>query len=85
MSKEEIPKPLVRKPRLAKYRGIELNLREGRGFSLGELKEAGISIDEAKKLGIPIDKRRRSIHEWNIKVLKEFIERIRHSRKEEQK
>ena len=48
-------------------------MREGRGFSLGELKAVGLSIEEAKKLGVPIDRRRRSTHEWNIKILQEYL------------
>lgn len=46
--------------------------RVGRGFSLFELKEAGINIKEAKKLGIYVDKRRKSLHEENVKKLKEL-------------
>jgi len=46
--------------------------RVGRGFSLSELKTVGISIKEAKKLGIYIDKRRKSLHEENVKKIKEL-------------
>ncbi len=69
----EKPTPLVKKPRLVKDRGVEPGLRPGRGFSIRELEEVGLSIEEAKRLGIPIDRRRRSRHEWNIKILKEFF------------
>lgn len=64
---------LVKKPRLIKYRGLEPGLRDGRGFSLGELKAVGIDIKAARKLGIPVDTRRRSMHEWNIKRLREYL------------
>jgi large subunit ribosomal protein L13e len=73
----EPPKALVKKPKLRKLGPIEPGLREGRGFSLGELKEAGLTVDIAKRLGIYVDKRRKSVHPWNIKALKEFIEQLR--------
>jgi len=69
---------LVKKPRLIKYRGLEPGLRDGKGFSLGELKAVGIDIKAARKLGIPVDTKRRSVHEWNIERLKEYLS---HSKK----
>jgi large subunit ribosomal protein L13e len=74
--KGSAPKPLVKKPRLILERGIEVGLRAGKGFSLRELAEAGITYLEAVKLGIPVDKRRRSVHDWNIKILKDFLARL---------
>ncbi len=50
--------------------------RKGKGFSLAELKEVGLSPKEAKKLGIAFDKRRRSKREENIKILREYLEKI---------
>ncbi len=47
--------------------------RLGRGFSLGELKEVKLSLKQALKLGIPVDLRRRTVHEDNVKFLKEFL------------
>ena len=73
----EAPKPLVKKPRLIKDRGISVGLREGRGFSLSELKAVGLTAEEAKRLSIPIDKRRRSTHEWNIRILQEYLNSIK--------
>jgi len=78
----EKPAPLVKKPRLVKDRGVELGLRPGRGFSIKELDEAGLTVEEAKRLGIPIDRRRRSKHEWNVKILKEFLSKYGKSPKE---
>jgi large subunit ribosomal protein L13e len=46
--------------------------RKGRGFSLEELKLVGISLNEAKKLKIYIDKRRRSVYEENVELLKKL-------------
>ena len=48
--------------------------RRGRGFSRAELKEVGLSLKEALKMGIPIDPRRRTKHDENIKILKEYLE-----------
>ncbi len=73
----EVPKALVKKPRLIKDRGISVGLREGRGFSLSELKAVGLTAKEAKRLSIPIDKRRRSTHEWNIRILQEYLNSIK--------
>jgi ribosomal protein L13E len=47
--------------------------RLGKGFSLGELKEIKLSLKQALKLGIPVDSRRRTVHEENVKTLKEFL------------
>lgn len=56
--------PVVKSPKARK-------LRKGKGFSIGELKQAGVTIELAKKLGIRIDRRRRSVKEENVKILKE--------------
>ncbi|MEM3727718.1 MAG: ribosomal protein L13e [Candidatus Bathyarchaeia archaeon] len=47
--------------------------RLGKGFSLGELKEVKLSLKQALKLGIAVDSRRRTVHEDNVKSLKEFL------------
>ncbi len=66
---------LVRRPRLIKERGLEKGLKVGKGFSRKELEEAGLSIKDALKLGIRVDIRRRSAHEWNVKALREYLEK----------
>ncbi len=70
---------LVKRPRLIKMRGIEISLRKGRGFSKLELAEVGLTIAEARKLGLSVDPRRRSKHEWNIRILQEYLESIKKS------
>lgn len=54
--------------------------REGRGFSLGELKEAGVTAGEAKVRGAPVDARRKSTHEENVEILKEWYEDAKKNR-----
>ena len=77
---QKLPEPpvaIVKKPRLVKYGPIDPGTRRGRGFSLGELKEAGLTPEKAKKLGIYVDKRRKTVHEWNVKALKDYLEKLR--------
>ena len=73
----EKPKAIVKKPRLIKYGGADPGKRIGRGFSKGELEAIGLTFKEALKLGIPIDRRRRTTHEWNIEILKEYLEKVK--------
>ena len=73
----ENPKAIVKKPRLIKYGGADPGKRIGRGFSKGELEAVGLTFKEALRLGIPIDRRRRTTHEWNIEILKEYLEKVK--------
>ncbi len=73
----EPPEPLVKKPRLLIHGGVDQGVRRGRGFSVGELKAVGLTVRDAKRLGIPVDKRRRSVHEWNIENLREYLSSLR--------
>ena len=45
------------------------SFRPGKGFSLGEIRNAGLDLREALKLGIPLDRRRKTIHDRNVKML----------------
>ncbi|MCX8153482.1 MAG: ribosomal protein L13e [Candidatus Bathyarchaeota archaeon] len=58
------------KPQIFKSDGRQ---RSGRGFSLQELKQAGLNVAEAKRLGFPVDKRRKTMHEQNVNVLKDYM------------
>ena len=60
------------KPKINKKDGKQ---RSGRGFSLEELGKAGLTVAEAKRLEIPVDKRRTTVHDWNVEVLKAYAEK----------
>lgn len=70
------PKPLVQ----AHSRGgLPAKTRIGRGFSISELKAVGLNVKRAKRLGLKIDVRRRTSHEVNVNVLKEFLKSIQYT------
>jgi len=77
----EHPKPIVKPPALVKYGKVVKPWREGRGFSIGELKQAGLTVSEARKLGLRVDKRRKSVHEENVKSLKEYLSKVKKQKK----
>jgi len=47
--------------------------KDGRGFSKDELREAAFGFKRALRLGIPVDSKRRTMHEENVKALKEYM------------
>ncbi|MEM0065718.1 MAG: ribosomal protein L13e [Sulfolobales archaeon] len=69
--------PYVKPPILVKNRGVSRNLRHGRGFSLCELEKAGLDVEKARSMGVPVDTRRKSCHEWNIRILQELLAKSR--------
>ncbi|OYT46867.1 MAG: 50S ribosomal protein L13e [Desulfurococcales archaeon ex4484_42] len=69
-------KPVVKSPRILKFKTMEVGTRVGRGFSEGELREVGLTLRNAKKLGLPIDKRRRSVRKENVEILKKFLDEL---------
>lgn len=72
----EVPKPIVKRPRILKFKGVDTGVRIGRGFSIGEIKAVGIDVTLAKQLNIPIDGRRKSVHEENVENLRKFLTQI---------
>ncbi|MEZ0345625.1 MAG: ribosomal protein L13e [Infirmifilum sp.] len=72
------PYPQVRPVPLRRYKGLRSRvIRRGRGFSLGEIKAINLSVREARLLGIYVDTRRKSVHEENIKALKEYLKNLK--------
>ncbi len=80
MEEVKPPEPIIRKPILRKHGGVDQGTRVGRGFSKGELEAVGLDFKKALKLGLRIDKRRRSVHEWNIRALREYLEKLEKSK-----
>lgn len=76
-----LPEPIVKRPILKKHGGLDQGTRVGRGFSKGELEAVSLDFKTAMKLGLRIDKRRRSVHEWNIQALKEYLRKIGYLKK----
>ncbi len=62
------------KPTINKKDGKQ---RSGRGFSLKELGKAVLTLEEAKRLEIPVDKRRTTIHDWNVEILKAYMQKMK--------
>ena len=73
MEKTEKEKESAIKPMASvKSPARDAHLRDGKGFSLAEIKAAGHNIQTLKALGIKIDYLRRTIHDFNVKLLKEI-------------
>jgi len=51
--------------------------RSGRGFSREELKKAGISLKQALRIGLPVDIRRRTVHDENVKLVKQQLQSLK--------
>ena len=62
------------KPIIIKQNG---NRRPGKGFSPDEIKKAGLTPTEARKMQLPVDKRRKTVHEENVEVVKTQIEKTK--------
>ena len=55
--------------------------RNGRGFSREELKKSSTSLKQALQIGLPVDLRRRSVHEENVKMIKQQLKALRTGKK----
>jgi large subunit ribosomal protein L13e len=70
------------KPEISKKEGKK---RSGRGFSIEELEKAGLTLTDARRLEIPADKRRKTVHDWNIEVVKAYVEKVKAADKPKKK
>jgi len=66
MSYDIIPEPVVKSPKTAES-------RVGRGFTKEELKQANLTVKEARDMGLIADLRRKTFHEQNVEILKQYI------------
>jgi ribosomal protein L13E len=69
--KEDLSKEKNIKPKVI---GGKRKPREGKGFSEGEIMAAGLNLKELKSKHISLDKRRKSVHQENVKILKSVKE-----------
>ncbi len=49
--------------------------RKGRGFSREELRSAGTNLRQALRNGLPVDARRRTVHQENVELAKQQLQR----------
>lgn len=69
------PRALVKEPATISSGGV-VRWRVGRGFSVGEIKQVGLTVEQARLLGIYVDERRKSVHEVNVKALREWLIKV---------
>jgi large subunit ribosomal protein L13e len=55
--------------------------RRGRGVSRKELKKAGISLKQALRVGLPVDVRRSTVHDENVKLIKQHLKKLNTAKK----
>lgn len=68
---EPKPRPVLNiRPSVKGTYGLLSRNRPGKGFSLGEIREAGLTINLATKLKLFIDRRRKSMHNENVEMLR---------------
>lgn len=69
------PRALVKEPAAISSGGV-VKWRVGRGFSIGEIQQVGLTVEQARLLGIYVDERRESVHEVNVKALREWLIKV---------
>jgi hypothetical protein len=52
-----------------------LQPRMGRGFSIDEVNQVGLPLKAARTMGLIVDLRRKTSHEDNIEILKQFMKK----------
>ncbi len=62
---------------LVKCQGRASTQRKAKGFSKRELICAGINLKDVRCLNIPYDRRRKSLHSWNMEILKTLKGRLK--------
>ena len=62
---------------LVKCQGRASKQRKAKGFSKRELICAGMDLKDVRCLNIPYDRRRKSLHSWNIEILKTLKGRLK--------
>lgn len=73
----ERPTPKVKPPALIRHGKIVKKWKIGKGFSIGEIRKAGLTVKKARKLELRVDKRRKSVHEENIKAIRKYIRKLK--------
>lgn len=77
------PSAHVKPVALRRFGGIlPRQAKIGRGFSLGEINALNLNEREARLLGIYVDTRRKTVHEENIEILKEYLQHLKKSLEE---
>lgn len=78
ISKVEPPTPQVNSVPLRRYGGVPPRpIRGGRGFSVGEVKAVNLTVREARLLGLYVDERRKTIHEENVRLIREYLRKLK--------
>ena len=72
------PTPIVKAVKLRRFGGIPpRESRTGRGFSAGEIAALGLTVREARLLGVHVDTRRKTIHDENIGILRDWLIKLK--------
>ena len=70
MSFDIFAEPVVKSP-------YDIHPRKGRGFSKDEVKQAKLTVKEVRRMGLIVDLRRKTSHDENVDVLKQYLKEIK--------